>query len=90
MYHFTKSSEEDFAILLLKVQQSEILIIYSVFSINSNYIYIYIYFFFREEVTMKFIFLSFDLLFYFFSPIVFISWRLITSQYCSGFCHTLT
>ena len=20
----------------------------------------------------------------------FISWRLITSQYCSGFCHTLT
>ena len=23
-------------------------------------------------------------------PIIFISWRLITLQYCSGFCHTLT
>ena len=30
--------------------------------------------------------------FYFFLifPIIFISWRLITLQYCSGFCHTLT
>ena len=27
--------------------------------------------------------------FFFFSPI-FISWRLVTLQYCSGFCHTLT
>ena len=26
----------------------------------------------------------------FFSPNVFISWRLITLQYCSGFCYTLT
>ena len=26
----------------------------------------------------------------FFSPFIFISWRLITLQYCSGFCHTLT
>ena len=26
----------------------------------------------------------------FFFPINFISWRLITLQYCSGFCHTLT
>ena len=25
-----------------------------------------------------------------FLPIIFISWRLITLQYCSGFCHTLT
>ena len=31
----------------------------------------------------------FDLLFFFFS-FIFISWRLITLQYCSGFCHTLT
>ena len=23
-------------------------------------------------------------------PIIFISWRLITLQYCSGFCHTMT
>ena len=30
--------------------------------------------------------------FFFFStfPFIFISWRLITLQYCSGFCHTLT
>ena len=26
----------------------------------------------------------------FFSPFICISWRLITLQYCSGFCHTLT
>ena len=26
----------------------------------------------------------------FFPPIIFISWRLITLQYCSSFCHTLT
>ena len=26
----------------------------------------------------------------FFFQIIFISWRLITLQYCSGFCHTLT
>ena len=25
----------------------------------------------------------------FFFPFIFISWRLITLQYCSGFCHTL-
>ena len=31
----------------------------------------------------------FYFIFYFF-PIIFISWRLITLQYCSGFCHTLT
>ena len=28
--------------------------------------------------------------FLFFFPLIFISWRLITWQYCSGFCHTLT
>ena len=28
--------------------------------------------------------------FFFFIPFIFISWRLITLQYCSGFCHTLT
>ena len=28
--------------------------------------------------------------FVFFPPIIFISWRLITLKYCSGFCHTLT
>ena len=29
-------------------------------------------------------------LFVFFFSFIFISWRLITLQYCSGFCHTLT
>ena len=28
-------------------------------------------------------------LYSFFFPFIFISWRLITLQYCSGFCHTL-
>ena len=28
--------------------------------------------------------------FFFFPPFIFISWRLITSQHFSGFCHTLT
>ena len=28
--------------------------------------------------------------FFFFFPFIFISWRLTTLQYCSGFCHTLT
>ena len=28
--------------------------------------------------------------FFFFFSFIFISWRLITLQYCSGFCHTLT
>ena len=27
---------------------------------------------------------------FFLFPFIFISWRLITLQYCSGFCHTLT
>ena len=27
---------------------------------------------------------------FFFFPFIFISWRLITSQHCSGFCPTLT
>ena len=39
----------------------------------------------------SFFFSCFMVSFYFFIfPIVFISWRLITLQYCSGFCHTLT
>ena len=31
-----------------------------------------------------------QMMLFFFFPIVFISWRLINLQYCSGFCHTLT
>ena len=33
---------------------------------------------------------SSDAFIYLFFPFIFISWRLITLQYCSGFCHTLT
>ena len=33
--------------------------------------------------------LDFFLLGGFFFSFIFISWRLITLQYCSGFCHTL-
>ncbi|KAB0368348.1 hypothetical protein FD755_020114 [Muntiacus reevesi] len=33
---------------------------------------------------------EFKIFFFFFFPFIFISWRLITLQYCSGFCHTLT
>ena len=29
-------------------------------------------------------------IYFLFFPFIFISWRLITLQYCSGFCHTLT
>ena len=36
----------------------------------------------------NFFFSNFSFLFFF--PFIFISWRPITLQYCSGFCHTLT
>ena len=35
-------------------------------------------------------FLDFLFFLFFFFSFIFISWRLITLQYCSGFCHTLT
>ena len=38
---------------------------------------------------VKRVFDVFDMLFSF-CPFIFISWRLITLQYCSGFCHTWT
>ena len=41
------------------------------------------------EPIVFFFFYSSIVDFYFFS-FIFISWRLITLQYCSGFCHTLT
>ena len=34
--------------------------------------------------------LDYFFFFFFFFSFIFISWRLITSQHCSGFCHTLT
>ena len=36
------------------------------------------------------LFFFFAYLWLFFFSFIFISWRLITLQYCSGFCHTLT
>ena len=40
--------------------------------------------------SFLFCFVSCSFLFYLFFPFIFIIWRLITLQYCSGFCHTLT
>ena len=36
------------------------------------------------------VFPGFRIAVYFFFSFIFISWRLTTLQYCSGFCHTLT
>ena len=40
---------------------------------------------------MLFIFFHYiEFIYFIFFPFIFISWRLITLQYCSDFCHTLT
>ena len=48
----------------------------------------------RPTYTMKYILPYLESIDFFFSffliSFIFISWRLITLQYCSGFCHTLT
>ena len=41
-------------------------------------------------LSASFFFLFLFFFFRFFFPFIFISWGLITLQYCSGFCHTLT
>ena len=47
------------------------------------------------DIVSNFLYVLPDILFYlpflffFFPPFIFISWRLITLQYCSSFCHTL-
>ena len=46
---------------------------------------LYFLFFFLHSHQRFYLFFSFN-----FFPFIFISWRIITSQYCSGFCHTLT
>ena len=43
-----------------------------------------------ETVTEMLFFQIYLLLFFYFFLFIFISWRLITLQYCTGFCHTLT
>ena len=50
---------------------------------RQNILCVCVWFFF---LVLLFLFLIFLYLFNYF----FISWRLITLQYCSGFCHTLT
>ena len=49
-------------------------------------LFIYITYLYIFYVNIKY---ALDIFIYFFS-FLFISWRLITLQYCSGFCHTLT
>ena len=44
----------------------------------------------RKKLQSTPVFFFFFALFIYFFPFIFISWRLITLQYCSGFCHTLT
>ena len=46
--------------------------------------------FFIVQLSYPYMTLGKTKAFFFFSPFIFISWRLITLQYCSGFCHTLT
>ena len=43
----------------------------------------------KQQYSFFFLIFIFLIFLYFF-PFIFISWRLITLQYCSGFCHTLT
>ena len=44
--------------------------------------------FFLKLKHVRFIYFFFHQFIFF--PLIFISWRLITLQYCSGFCYTLT
>ena len=41
-------------------------------------------------MRLHFFFIHRAMIFFFFFSFIFISWRLITLQYCSGSCHTLT
>ena len=43
-----------------------------------------------QGVRVIFLFFAVKTLMFFFFSFIFIHWRLITLQYCSGFCHTLT
>ena len=49
---------------------------------------VYIHILYHDETKM-FKHITLRVKYYFF-PFIFISWRLITLQYCSGSCHTLT
>ena len=43
-----------------------------------------------RSMQIFFFFITSIFIYFYFFPFIFISWRLITLQYCSGFCHTLT
>ena len=59
------------------------------FSSHINNAWKYLIFHILINSTCYLLFFNFFIIFYFF-PFIFISWRLITLQYCNGFCHTLT
>ena len=68
------------------LQWSEFLFLFLEFNVFYIYVnlqhHLYSYFFFSLLNQLKFYLLFFSF--------IFIGWRLITLQYCSGFCHTLT
>ena len=71
--------------LFLSDRFPELLCVRSVMSISkvlgySERVALYVYFLAQQFYLFIYLFFSF----------IFISWRLITSQHCSGFCHTLT
>ena len=49
---------------------------------SSKALFLFIYLFFNSKTEFIYLFI--------FPPFIFISWRLVTLQYCSGFCCTLT
>ena len=51
---------------------------------------IVLFYFILFFCIILFLFFVCSFYFYYFFPFIFIHWRLITLQYCSGFCHTLT
>ena len=49
-----------------------------------------VFFISHPTYGISFFFFLYCIFYFYFFPFIFISWRLITLQYCSGFCHTLT
>ena len=66
------------------VKKTHTLHTYTNFVLNLNLKYIWTDKLFKMGIGVIFLLMSF------FFSFIFISWRLITLQYCSGFCHILT